>query len=85
MSSEANHTQAGSGGGRRQYINFGFYQVDPAWRRLPREDRQGGKSQFVEVVKSYEQDVMTIAYYVRDTPTFTCIHSELHEALDLLG
>jgi hypothetical protein len=27
---------------RRQYVNFGFYKVDPAWRRLPVEDRQRG-------------------------------------------
>ena len=54
--------KATSGDDRRQYVNFGFYQVDPAWRRLPAEDRMRGKNQFIEVVKSYEQDVMTIAY-----------------------
>ena len=43
-------------------MNFGFYKVDPAWRRLPAEDRKRGKCQFIDVVKSYDQDVMTIAY-----------------------
>jgi chlorite dismutase len=47
---------------RRQYVNFAFYKVDPAWRRLPSEDRKRGKCQFIDVVKSYEQDVMAIPY-----------------------
>jgi chlorite dismutase len=51
-----------SGDDRRQYVNFAFYKVDPAWRRLPEEERQRGKCEFVEVVKGYEQDVLVIAY-----------------------
>ena len=60
--SEAKHSEPASSDKRRQYVNFGFYQVDPAWRRLSAEVRQRGKTQFIEVVKSYEQDVMTITY-----------------------
>jgi len=60
--SEHKHPEAASGDDRRQYVNFGFYKVDPAWRRLPAEDRKRGKCQFIDVVKSYDQDVMTIAY-----------------------
>ena len=74
---EQKHREA-SGDDRRQYVNFAFYKVDPVWRRLPKEERKRGKCEFVEVVKSYEQDL-------RDTPTFTCIHRELAEVLDLLG
>jgi chlorite dismutase len=47
---------------RRQYVNFVFYKVDPAWRRLPTEDRERGKCQFIDVVKSFDDEVLTIAY-----------------------
>jgi chlorite dismutase len=32
------------------------------WRRLPEEERKRGKCEFVEVVKSYEQDMLVVAY-----------------------
>lgn len=47
---------------RRQYVNFAFYKVEPAWRRLPAEDRKRGKCQFMDVVKTCESEVMTIPY-----------------------
>ncbi len=53
---------AASQDSRRQYVNFAFYKIDPAWRRLPEEDRHRGKCQFIDVVKSYEGEVMVIAY-----------------------
>jgi len=47
---------------RRQFVNFAFYKVDPAWRRLPDEERNKGKLEFLNVVKSNEQDVIVIPY-----------------------
>ena len=47
---------------RRQYVNFGFYKVDPAWRRLSEEERRRGKQQFAAVVKSFESDMLVIPY-----------------------
>lgn len=47
---------------RRQYVNFVFYKVESAWRRLPEEDRKRGKCQFIDVVKSYESDVIVVPY-----------------------
>ncbi len=47
---------------RRQYVNFAFYQVDPAWRRLPTEDRTRGKCQFIDVVKTFEPEMLVIPY-----------------------
>jgi chlorite dismutase len=47
---------------RRQYVNFAFYKVDPLWRRLPSEERKKGKCELVEVVRSYEQDVLVTPY-----------------------
>jgi chlorite dismutase len=51
-----------SGDDRRQFVNFAFYKVEPAWRRLPEEERQRGKCEFLDVVKSYEQDVLVTSY-----------------------
>jgi len=36
--------------------------VDPAWRRLPEEERKRGKSELIEVVKSFEPDMLVICY-----------------------
>lgn len=47
---------------RRQFVNFAYFKVDPAWRRLPEEDRKRGKSQFIDVVKSFEPDMLVICY-----------------------
>jgi chlorite dismutase len=47
---------------RCQYVNFCFYKVDPAWRRLPEEDRKRGKGQFIEAVTSYTKDIIVIPY-----------------------
>ena len=35
-----------------QYVAYSFYRVDPAWRRLPVEERQAHKDEFAEVVDS---------------------------------
>ncbi len=47
---------------RRQYVNFVYYKVDPAWRRLPEAERKRGKEQFIEVVKSFEPEMIVIPY-----------------------
>ena len=36
-----------------QYVAYTFYRVDPAWRRLPVEERQAGKDAFAEVVEDF--------------------------------
>jgi chlorite dismutase len=51
-----------SGETRHQFVNFAFYKVDPLWRRLPEDVRRRGKCEFLDVVKSYEQDVLVTAY-----------------------
>lgn len=47
---------------RRQFVNFMFYKVDPAWRRLPEEERSRGKQEFARVVEEYAGKVMVIPY-----------------------
>ncbi|OLB03920.1 MAG: chlorite dismutase family protein [Nitrospirae bacterium] len=48
--------------GKRQFINFCFFKVDPAWRRLPEEERSRGKQEFIRVVEEYAGKVIVIPY-----------------------
>ncbi len=41
--------ESGSG----QYVAYTFYRVDPAWRRLPVEERQAAKDAFADVVEDF--------------------------------
>ena len=36
-----------------QYVAYTYYRVDPAWRRLPVEERAAGKDAFAEVVEEW--------------------------------
>jgi chlorite dismutase len=45
-----------------QYVAYGFYKVDPAWRRLPVEERIAGKEAFADVVEQWA-DRMTVSAY----------------------
>ena len=36
-----------------QYVAYTFFKVDPAWRRLPVEERVAGKDAFAEVVETW--------------------------------
>ncbi len=47
---------------RRQFVNFSFYKVDPAWRRLPEEERTRGKQEFTRVVEDYHDKLLVIPY-----------------------
>ena len=46
----------------RQYVNFVFYQVDPAWRRLPEDVRTQGKQEFLKAVEDYAGKVLVVPY-----------------------
>ncbi len=56
------HKDSGRKDDRRQYVNFAFYKVDAAWRRLPAEERKCGKLQWVDVVRQYEPEMLVIPY-----------------------
>jgi len=47
---------------KRQYVNYLFFKVDPAWRRLSAEERATGKKEFEAVIAEYSSDVMVIPY-----------------------
>ncbi len=36
-----------------QYVSYTLYRVDPAWRRLPVEERAAGKETFAEIVEEW--------------------------------
>jgi chlorite dismutase len=38
-----------------QYVAYTLYRVDPAWRRLPVEERAAGKDAFAEVVETWAE------------------------------
>lgn len=48
---------------RRQYVNFLFYKLDPAWRRLPAKEREQGKHDFCRVVQDYAEKQIRVLTY----------------------
>jgi chlorite dismutase len=47
---------------KRQYVNFAFYKIDPAWRRLPESERTKGKQEFLRAVEDYAGKILVVAY-----------------------
>jgi chlorite dismutase len=45
-----------------QYVNYVFFKLDPAWRRLPDEERQRGKREFLEAAENYGQDMILLSF-----------------------
>lgn len=54
--------RGGNEGQPRQFVNFVFYKVDPAWRRLSEQERAVGKNEFCQVVESYKDSMIVLAY-----------------------
>jgi chlorite dismutase len=48
---------------RGQYVAYTFYRVDPAWRRLPVEERQAMKDAFAEVVEAWSERMELLHAY----------------------
>jgi chlorite dismutase len=46
-----------------QYVAYTFYKVDPAWRRLPVEERAAGKDAFAEVVEDFAERMDAVRAY----------------------
>ena len=38
---------------RRQFLNYAFFKLDPAFRRLPKAEREAAKAEFAEVVEAW--------------------------------
>jgi chlorite dismutase len=46
-----------------QYVAYTFFRLDPAWRRLPVEDRAAGKEAFVDVVEDWSARMDALRAY----------------------
>lgn len=46
----------------RQFVNYAFYKLDPAWRRLPEAERQCGKDEFAQVVDDYRGRAVVVPF-----------------------
>jgi len=73
-----------------QYVAYTFFKVDPAWRRLPIEERAAGKDAFAEVVEDFAGRMAALRTYsttgVRpETDFFLWKISERYEDLGELG
>ena len=51
-----------------QYVAYTFYKVDPAWRRLPVDERAAGKDAFADVVESWAERLEVRAYSTAGRP-----------------
>ena len=49
-------------GSSAQYVVYTLYKVDPAWRRLPVEERAAAKEAFAEVVEEWQERLEIISY-----------------------
>ena len=47
---------------KRQFVNFGYYKVDPQWRRLPKDERDAGKQEFIRSIEEYTGKVIVVPY-----------------------
>jgi chlorite dismutase len=73
-----------------QYAAYTFYRVDPAWRRLPVDERQAGKDAFAEVVEELADRFDHLRVYTTtgvrpETDFFLWKITERYEALEELG
>jgi chlorite dismutase len=73
-----------------QYVAYTFYRVDPAWRRLPVEERQVHKDAFAEVVEQFAERFdhlrpYTVAGVRPDCDFFLWKITERYDLLEELG
>lgn len=46
----------------RQFVNYSFFKVDPAWRRLPEAERRAGKEEFARVIEEYRGRAIIVPF-----------------------
>ncbi|MFQ5671506.1 MAG: chlorite dismutase family protein [Nitrospinales bacterium] len=49
---------------KRQFINFAFYKLDPAFRRLSQEEQAKAKKEYLDVLEDYDSndDIIVLSY-----------------------
>jgi chlorite dismutase len=73
-----------------QYVAYTFFRVDPAWRRLPVEERQAGKEAFADVVEDFADRFEHLRAYTTagvrpDSDFFLWKIADRYESLGELG
>ena len=73
-----------------QYVAYTYYRIDPAWRRLPVEERQAAKDAFAEVVEDFTDRFDHLRAYTTtgvraETDFFLWKITDRYEALGELG
>lgn len=48
--------------GKQQLIKYTLFMVDPAWRRLPENERDSGRASFVHAVERFTKTIRTYSY-----------------------
>ena len=56
-----------------QYVAYTFFKVDPAWRRLPVEERAAHKEAFAEVIADFEPHSQAVFFKVLVKPLVNLI------------
>ena len=49
------------------YVKYTFYQVDPQWRRLSKEQRAAGAREFQEVAEACQDEMLVRTYNTQGT------------------
>jgi len=47
---------------RQQFVNYLFFKTDPAWRRLPRDQRATGQAEFAAAVTTWQTKCLVISF-----------------------
>src|SRR5438128_264189 len=70
-----------------QYVAYTFFRIDPAWRRLPVEERQAHKDTFAEVVDDFAERFEHLRVYTTAgvRPETDFFLWKICEQYDLLG
>src|SRR4028119_2196915 len=45
-----------------QYVNYVFLKLDPLWRRLPDEERERGKEEFLAALEEHSGEMLLRSY-----------------------
>jgi len=48
--------------GKQQFVSFPIFKLDPVWRRLSETERRKGKSEFCDVIESWQGRMILLAY-----------------------
>src|SRR5579862_1539664 len=46
----------------RQFVNFSFYKLDPAFRRLPKEDKNIARAEFAAIFAQHKPGFLCLTY-----------------------